>query len=244
MKKAYLNWSGGKDASMALWKCQNSGEWEICSLLTTLSSDYQRVSMHGVREQLLDQQAASTGIPLVKAFLGASASMEAYNSLMEHHLTRFKEAGIESAIFGDIFLEDLRLYRETQLSKVGIEGIFPLWKQESQHLMLDFIKAGFKAVAVCVNAKYLDASFAGREIDENWLADLPGGVDPCGENGEFHTFVYDGPIFKQPILFKPGKVVERFYVPTAKDQSNCYDATRDNATNWDTAFYYKDLLAR
>lgn len=245
--KAYINWSGGKDASFALWQLQQEGKYDIRCLFTTLSGAHRRVSMHGVRETLLDEQAKQTGIPLVKAWLPENASMEDYNAIMQEQLSAFGAEGVEHAVFGDIFLEDLRTYRETQLSKVGMQGVFPLWKQDSAGLVKTFIAAGFKAVVVCVNAKYLPASFAGRLIDEAFLADLPAGVDPCGENGEFHTFVFEGPIFKAPVAFKTGETVERLYTPARDEGSNCYKDEGDDCFNtkpndWDTRFYFCDLL--
>lgn len=244
---AYINWSGGKDASFALWQLQQEGTYDIRYLFTTLSEAHRRVSMHGVREVLLDEQAKQTGIELVKALLPENASMEDYNSIMRDRLSRFRAEGVQQAVFGDIFLEDLRAYRETQLSQADMQGVFPLWKKDSTELIKDFIAAGFKAIIVCVNAKYLPASFAGRLIDEAFLADLPAGVDPCGENGEFHSFVFDGPIFKAPVPFKVGETVERLYTPAREDQSNCYkdegdDCFRAAPADWDTRFYFCDLL--
>lgn len=244
---AYINWSGGKDASFALWQLQQEGTYDIRYLFTTLSEAHRRVSMHGVREVLLDEQAKQTGIELVKALLPENASMEDYNNIMRDRLSRFRAEGVQQAVFGDIFLEDLRAYRETQLSQADMQGVFPLWKKDSTELIKDFIAAGFKAIIVCVNAKYLPASFAGRLIDEAFLADLPAGVDPCGENGEFHSFVFDGPIFKAPVPFQVGETVERLYTPAREDQSNCYkdegdDCFRAAPADWDTRFYFCDLL--
>lgn len=247
MTNAYLNWSGGKDASFALWQLQQAGNHQIKYLFTTLSAAHRRVSMHGVREELLDEQARQTRIPLVKAYLPENASMEDYNEIMTSQLAVFREQGIRDAVFGDIFLEDLRAYREQQLAQAGMEGVFPLWKKDSAQLIRDFIAAGFKAVIVCVNAKNLPASFAGRLIDETFLADLPAGVDPCGENGEFHSFVFEGPIFKAPVAFTIGETVERSYTPVQNGGGNCYkdDGKNDSGVqpgNWDTHFFFCDLL--
>lgn len=247
--EAYINWSGGKDAAFALWQLRQTPGYEVKHLFTTLSGAFRRVSMHGVREELLDEQARQTGLPVKKAFLPEHASMEDYNHIMREALDEFQAAGIRHAVFGDIFLEDLRAYRESQLAQAGMEGVFPLWKQDSATLVRNFIAAGFKAVIVCVNAKYLPASFAGRLIDEAFLADLPPGVDPCGENGEFHSFVFDGPLFAAPVPFTIGETVERVYSPAGNQGSNCYkDDDGDNCfqkeepANWDTRFYFCDLL--
>ncbi|RPE13935.1 diphthine--ammonia ligase [Chitinophaga lutea] len=246
---AYINWSGGKDASFALWQLQQDKNFSIKYLFTTLSEAYRRVSMHGVREELLDEQARQTGIALKKAYLPEHASMEDYNRIMTEQLTALQAEGIEHAVFGDIFLEDLRAYRETQLARVGMKGVFPLWKRDSTTLVRDFIKAGFKAVIVCVNARYLPASFAGRLIDEAFLADLPAGVDPCGENGEFHSFVFDGPLFAAPVAFQIGETVERVYTPASSQGGNCYKddgendcSVKEEPDNWDTRFFFCDLI--
>ncbi len=245
---AYINWSGGKDATFALWQLQKQQLYRVRYLFTTLSEAYHRVSMHGVREALLEEQAKQTGIPLKKAYLPENASMEDYNRIMEAQLTDLQSEGIRHAVFGDIFLEDLRAYREAQLAKVGMNGVFPLWGRDSAGLMRDFLAEGFKAVIVCVNAKYLPASFAGRFIDEAFLADLPPGVDPCGENGEFHSFVFDGPLFAQPVDFQLGETVERVYAPARSRGGDCYKDDGENCfkkeepTDWDTRFYFCDLL--
>ncbi len=197
--------------------------------------------------------------PLKKAYLQEQASMEDYNRLMREQLEGMLQEDIRHAVFGDIFLEDLRLYREAQLAKIGMQGVFPIWKQDSRHLLQEIIAAGFKAIVVCANARYLDASFAGRIIDEQFLADLPSNVDPCGENGEFHTFVYDGPLFKAPVAFTPGDTVERSYAPASVSDSSSgaggSSSGVDNASsraddarggqkpvNWDNHFYFKELL--
>ncbi|KAA2244599.1 diphthine--ammonia ligase [Chitinophaga agrisoli] len=231
MIPAFINWSSGKDACFALWTLRQQGIYDIRYLFTTLNAGFQRVSMHGVREALLDEQARQLGIPLKKAYLQEHASMEDYNQLMQQQLEGMLQEEIRHAVFGDIFLEDLRQYRETQLSKIGMQGVFPIWKQNSRQLLQEIIAAGFKAIVVCANARYLDASFAGRIIDDQFLADLPPNVDPCGENGEFHTFVYDGPLFKAPVAFTPGETIARSYI-----------SDEEKAVNWDNQFYFKELL--
>ncbi|GAA0528100.1 uncharacterized protein (TIGR00290 family) [Chitinophaga japonensis] len=237
MIPAFMNWSSGKDASFALWTLRQQGRFDVRYLFTTLSAGYKRVSMHGVQEALLDEQARQTGIPLKKAFLPEHASMEDYNQVMQEQMAAMVQEGIRHAVFGDIFLEDLKQYRETQLARAGMQGVFPLWRQNSRSLLLQMIQAGFKAIVVCANARYLDASFAGRIINEQFLADLPPEVDPCGENGEFHTFVFDGPLFRAPVSFTPGDTVERVYAPSGQS-----DAPAGQAANWDNRFYFKELL--
>jgi uncharacterized protein (TIGR00290 family) len=229
MIPAFMNWSSGKDACYSLWALRQQGIYDIRYLFTTLSAGFKRVSMHGVQEALLDEQARQIGIPLKKAFLPENASMEDYDHLMQQQMEAMLQEQITHAAFGDIFLEDLKLYREARLARAGMQGIFPIWKQESRSLLLQIIQAGFKAIVVCVNARRLDASFAGRIIDEQFLADLPPDVDPCGENGEFHTFVFDGPLFQAPVAFVPGETVERSY-------------TASGNSNWDNRFFFKELL--
>ena len=239
MKKAFLNWSSGKDAAYALYLLQQEHEYKIESLVTTINSQIDRVSMHGIRTQLLEQQSESIGISLKKIFLKGNVSMTEYNRIMEKETSEIKNEGISYSVFGDIFLEDLREYREQQLQKAGLKAVFPLWKMNTGKLMEDFIAAGFKAITVSVNAGLLDKSFCGREIDAQFLKDLPAGVDPAGENGEFHSFVFDGPIFSKPITFKKGEIVERFFEPVRDQNDNCF---KEETAGWDTRFYYCDLL--
>ncbi|PUZ28858.1 diphthine--ammonia ligase [Chitinophaga parva] len=210
-KKALMNWSSGKDAAYALWQVLQAGSHQVDFLFTTLSAAYRRVSMHGLSEALLDAQAARVGIPLRKAWLPEQAGLEDYNAIMGQEMAFMRDQGISTSIFGDIFLEDLKQYRERQLEQVGMEGVFPLWKRDSRALVEAMIADGFKAVVVCVNADLLPAHFTGRVIDAAFLADLPEGVDPCGENGEFHSFVVDGPLFSSPVPYRVGQVEERSY---------------------------------
>lgn len=235
--KAYLNWSSGKDAAFALFEEQRSGTYNIKKLLTTVNSESERISMHGVRKELLQLQAKSIGLPLEIVELDGNVSLETYNSVMKTTVEKLKNNGFTHSIFGDIFLEDLRTYREEQLLKVGITPIFPLWKKNTSKLINDFIQSGFKAITVCVNSKVLDKSFCGRILDEKFISELPTNVDPCGENGEFHTFVFDGPVFKNAIKFKTGEVVEKFYTSVNKEK-DCFTKEKP----WDTGFWYCDLL--
>ncbi len=204
-----LSWSGGKDSSLALYEVLRSGQYKVEALLTVLSDAYDRVSHHGVRRILLEQQARSIGLPLEKVFLSINTSNEEYEAKMAELLVRYKNRGVQSVVFGDIFLEDLRNYREDRLSQLEMKGIFPLWKEDTTSLVHRFLALGFKAIVVCVDPKQLDARFAGRVIDRQFLADLPPTVDPCGENGEFHSFVYEGPIFKEMVEHQVGEVVLR-----------------------------------
>jgi uncharacterized protein (TIGR00290 family) len=238
MIPSVFNWSGGKDSTLALHRVLAEKKLEIKYLLTTLSEQYQRISMHGVREVLLEQQAASIGIPLKKIYMPEHATMEAYNEVMQKALQELKEEQIEHAVFGDIFLEDLRTYREEQLKQAGFTAHFPLWKENSKALLNEFLELGYQTILVCVNEKHLPASFAGRIIDEQFMNDLPATVDPCGEYGEFHSFVFKGPILQQPIAFTKGETVRRSYTPAA-DDDDCFS---NNPLPYDTGFFYCDLI--
>ena len=213
-KKILLAWSGGKDSALALYEIKKRQDLEIVSLITTITEGYDRISMHGVRRVLLETQAESLDLPLYKIFISKRSSDEEYGHKMKEMLTHFSTLGVTSVVFGDIFLEDLRKYREKQLSKAGMEGIFPLWKKETPELAHAFIKLGFRAIVTSTDSKVLHRKFVGREIDEEFLAQIPSSVDPCGENGEFHSFVFSGPIFKKRVFFRVGEVVlreNRFY---------------------------------
>ena len=218
-KKALFNWSSGKDSALALYKILQGGEFELTTLLTSVNQHHRRVSMHGVRLELLQKQAQSIGLPLCQMLLPETPSMEDYNRIVGGFMSKFKKEGVRHSIFGDIFLEDLRTYREEQLKKIEIEAVFPLWGQSTRDLAIELIDLGFKAVVVCVNEKYLDNSFVGRILDRDFFEDIPANVDPCGENGEYHTFVFDGPIFKAPIKFEAGEVVRRVYESSEVDNS-------------------------
>jgi uncharacterized protein (TIGR00290 family) len=237
--KAIVNWSGGKDSALALYKALQSNEYEISYLLTTVSSGFKRIIQHGVREELLDKQADSIGISLYKLFLPENPEMDTYNSLIKETLINFKKENIHTGIFGDIFLEDLRKYREDKLAEVNVKAVFPIWKISSSELIKEFIDLGFKAVVVCVNENNLDKSFAGREIDADFVKDLPSDVDPCGENGEYHSYVYDGPIFKKPIKFQRGDIIKKIYTPSKSNQlkGEAYPQVPE------TVFWYCDLIA-
>jgi len=214
MKQILYSWSGGKDSAMALYELQKSNPCEILALLTVVTKDYGRISMHGVREELLEMQAASLSLPLEKIYITKDSGGKEYEMRMKEALMRYKKLGVEAVAFGDIFLENLKQYREEHLKEVGMEGVFPIWKQDTVELAKTFIGLGFKAVITCVDSKVLDGKFSGRLFDDQFLSELPNGVDKCGENGEFHSFVFDGPIFSKPILYKSGEKVfcnNRFY---------------------------------
>ena len=218
-------WSGGKDSAMALDALRASPEYRVAGLLTTITEGYDRISMHGVRRELLERQAESIGLPLRQVFIPPECVNPIYEARMGEAVRAEYARGIRRVVFGDIFLEDLRVYREQNLAKAGMTGLFPLWKQDTRQLARRFTAAGFRAVAVCVDSRVLDPRFAGRELDESFFRDLPPGVDPCGENGEFHTFVFDGPIFRSPVQFSLGEVVERgpFYfcdlIPSGREST-------------------------
>ena len=209
MAKTYFNWSTGKDSALALYYMQKKNELSVEHLLTTINKHHDRVTMHGLRKDLFLKQVTSIGLPYSTVELPKQPSMEEYNSIMQHEVNNLKEQGFTDCGFGDIFLEDLRAYREKQLQ--GIQCHFPLWKQNTRELYLEFVNLGFKAIVICINGELLDSSFVGRELDLQFLKDLPNNVDPCGENGEFHTFCYDGPIFSHQVEFEIGEKVLRQY---------------------------------
>lgn len=233
-------WSGGKDSALGLYHILRESEYHISNLLTTLSSSTARITMHGVRQDLLERQAASIGIPLEQVMLPENASMSVYNDVMQRAMASLKAQGITHAVFGDINLEDLRQYREQQLAQAGMQAVFPLWGRPTDELVREFIRLGFKAVVVSANARLLDASFTGRLLDEAFLQDLPAGVDLAGENGEFHTFVFDGPIFKEPVRYRLGEKVLHTYGVSADPDDTCF--SKDSKLTYDTGFWFCDLL--
>lgn len=226
--KALVCWSGGKDSALALHLARERADIEVAGLLTTFSEEFDRVSMHGVRRELLEAQAEALDLPVWKVYLPTPpkdaacalpppgqkgfvsfASNDAYEEKMLGAFAKARRRGIEAIVFGDIFLEDLRAYRESLLARAGLKGIYPLWGQPTRRLMEGFLSSGFRAVVVCVDSNRLDASWAGRPLDSRFLEDLPEGVDPCGENGEYHTFVFDGPGFSHPVALSHGETVLR-----------------------------------
>ena len=209
MERVLMSWSGGKDSAMALREILRTPGFEVVALLTTVTEDYDRVSMHGVRRSLLRKQADSVGLRLVEVKITRSATNEEYEAVMKETLCRYGQDGVRSVVFGDIFLEDLRKYREGRLAQVGMTALFPIWRRNTKELFRSFVGAGFRAVTTCVDTQVLEKGFVGRELDEEFLARLPTGVDPCGENGEFHSFVYSGPILRDRIEIRTGKKVLR-----------------------------------
>ena len=238
--KSFFNWSGGKDSSLALYHALKDSRYNIKKLLTNVNNQYRRVSMHGVREALLEDQAAAIGIPLQKCILPDQPSMVEYEEHLMQMMHQLHEEEFTHSIFGDIFLEDLKIYREKQLAKVNMTAVFPLWKRDTTELMHEFLDLGFKTIVVCIKAELLDKSFAGRIIDKEFLKDLPPNVDPCGENGEFHTFVFDGPIFKNPIAFEIGEKVFREYTAPTNSTDMCF--TNQPSTPTSMGFWFCDLL--
>jgi uncharacterized protein (TIGR00290 family) len=204
-----LSWSGGKDSTMAAYQLLASQKYEIAALLTTVTEGFDRISMHGVRCELLERQAGSLGIPLHKILIPQDCSNEIYEARMREAMTRIKAQGISKIAFGDLFLQDVRQYRDERLEQAGMTGLYPIWMRDTEELVRTFIGLGFKAILACVDTQALDASFAGREIDLQLLKDLPQSVDPCGEYGEYHSFVYAGPIFENAIACKTGDRVLR-----------------------------------
>ena len=202
-------WSGGKDSSLALQAALQDPTVRVEALLTTVTEGYERISMHGVRCALLLEQAEAIGLRLEQVRIPMRASNAIYEDAMRQLLLQYQRQGVSRVIFGDLFLQEIRQYREANLAKLNMRGIFPLWLKDTRQLAREFIVAGFRAILVCVDPKQLDPSFCGRDFDEALLADLPASADPCGENGEFHTFVYDGPIFRHPIPVIKGEVVAR-----------------------------------
>ncbi|MBA3513500.1 MAG: diphthine--ammonia ligase [Pyrinomonadaceae bacterium] len=203
-----ISWSGGKDSCLALYEIQKA-HIHVAALLTTVTRDYDRISMHGVRRELLEKQADKLGLPLHQVLISKDATNEEYEAKMAEAFSEYSKRGIDSVVFGDLFLEDIKVYREQFLARHQMRGLFPVWKRDTSSFIKEFIELGFKAVVTCVNSKVLDQSFAGRIIDEAFLSSLPVDVDPCGENGEFHSFVFDGPIFTEAVKFSIGETVLR-----------------------------------
>ncbi|PCH68408.1 MAG: ATP-binding protein [Bacteroidetes bacterium] len=221
-EKVLFCWSGGKDSALCLHKVLQADKYEVVALLTTVNEHYKRISMHGVREELLDEQAKSIGIPLEKMYVGKESTNEEYEENMGVILEKYKAKGITQVVFGDIFLEDLKQWRENNLKKVELSGLFPLWKMDTNELINEFIESGFKTITCCINDGYLGEDMVGRVIDASFVTDLPDSVDPCGENGEFHSFAFDGPIFKQKIEFEIGEIVYKpLEIKTTDDDNVC-----------------------
>ncbi len=222
-----FSWSGGKDSAMALHALLQDPNFEVVALLTTVTEGYERISMHGVRNELLRRQAESIGLPLQEVRIPPKCVNPIYEARMAEAVLRFRDRGVMHFAFGDIFLEDLRAYREQKLLQADMTALFPIWKVDTRELAARFLKDGFRAIAACIDPRKLDKSFVGRELNASFFRDLPPEVDPCGENGEFHTFVFDGPIFRSRIPIQVGEVVERdsfFFcdlLPAEKGERTC-----------------------
>ncbi|MHC4124024.1 MAG: Dph6-related ATP pyrophosphatase [Planctomycetota bacterium] len=213
-EKVLFSWSGGKESALALHKCFNSGKYEIVALLTISTKNNRRTTMHGIRENLLDLQVKALGIALEKVLISEKCNNDEYESKMFKVLKKYQSQGVKGVIFGDIFLDDLKKYREEKMSRLAMKAIFPLWKKRTAELAGEFINSGFKAIITSVDTDLIDKKFIGRYFDKQLLNELPSTADPCGENGEFHCFVYDGPVFQNSILYKKGKTFikdKRFY---------------------------------
>ena len=235
--KCIFNWSGGKDSALALYHCLQNPAIEIRYLVTTVNDALNRVSMHGVRHQLLVMQAERIGIPLYEIRLPEMPGMKEYDDTMRMHLTKLKDEGITHSIFGDIFLEDLKQYRDERLSEVGMTGIYPLWKRDTRELIQEFLGLDFGTVIACTQAWLGD--FAGKEISMELIESLPADVDVCGENGEFHTFVFKGPFFSEAIKYQVGEKVFKAYAAPKNDGDICNSSTPAQAIS---GFWYADLL--
>jgi uncharacterized protein (TIGR00290 family) len=208
-EKIVFCWSGGKDSALALHRILQDDRYEVVSLLTTCNEHFQRVSMHGVRLELLEKQAETIGLPLDKMFVSQRSSNDEYLQKLTTHLLAHKTCGVTGFVFGDIFLEDLKRWREENLAGIGLRGLFPIWKIDTRDLIHEFIALGFNSIVCCVNDAYLDETALGRNIDAEFIQSLPADVDPCGENGEFHSFAFAGPIFKQPLRITVGEKIYR-----------------------------------
>ncbi|MBN2466859.1 MAG: diphthine--ammonia ligase [Deltaproteobacteria bacterium] len=208
-EKVLFTWSGGKDSALALYELQKDPCFEISALLTTVTKDCDRLGMHGVRSILIEQQAESMDLPLQKIYIATDCSNDFYERTMKQLLEHYQSEGVAAVAFGDIFLKDVREYREQNLRQLGLKSIFPLWGRSTADLADLFIKLGFNAITTCVDSHFLDKKFLGRDFDADFLDELPPKVDPCGENGEFHTFVFNGPSFRRRLTFKRGEIFFR-----------------------------------
>lgn len=234
-KKVTISWSGGKDSAFALFRMLSSGDCDIVHLHTVISKGTRRVNLHGVHETLIERQAENLGIPLVKLYLPDSDDAEAYASLIRAFYSVCHQDGISHVVFGDIFLEDLKQYREDLLRGLGLHALFPLWGMDPGQVVKDFIASDFRTVICAADAKFFSREDVGRTIDHALIQGLPSGVDPCGERGEFHTFVYDGPVFSRPVLLVQGKVHKRSYSYHRKNADGSVEKLQ-------AAFWFQDLV--
>jgi uncharacterized protein (TIGR00290 family) len=233
-KKISVSWSGGKDSAFALYKILAQNNYEIVNLHTVIVTETKRVGLHGIHESLIDVQARNLGFKLIKLYLDSSDNHDAYTALMRNFYKQCGEEGTEGILFGDIFLEDLKAFRDELLAPSGVKGIYPLWHMNTKILVEDFINAGFKTLICSANSKFFGRDSIGKTLDERFINALPPEVDPCGENGEFHTFVYDGPIFKKPVGFQLGEVVERSYEYRIKSDDGSISVEK-------SSFWFQDI---
>jgi uncharacterized protein (TIGR00290 family) len=238
MKKCIFNWSGGKDSALALYYCLQNPELDIRYLVTTINDAVDRISMHGVRVELLIKQADSIGIPLYQVRLPEMPGMKEYDAVMRGTMDHFREEGITHSIFGDIFLEDLKNYRDARLAEAGMTGIYPLWKRDTTELINEFLDLGFETVIACAQERL--ERIVGKEISPELITSLPDDVDVCGENGEFHTFAFKGPIFKKEISWRLGEKVFKEYAAPKNSDDTCFSSAPPKPTG----FWYCDLLAQ
>lgn len=208
-KKTWLSWSSGKDSAWALHELRQSDEYAVAGLFTTINSAFERVAMHAVRIELLREQARSVGLPLHLIAIPNPCSDEQYAAVMSDFMAHARDEGVQCMAFGDLYLQDVRRYREERMRGTGIEAVFPLWEKPTRGLLHEMLAGGLRACLTCVDPRVLPAEFAGRELTEALLESMPSGIDPCGENGEFHTFVFDGPMFVRPLEIEMGEVVRR-----------------------------------
>lgn len=234
-KKITISWSGGKDSAFALYKVLLSGDYEVSGLHTVINSGTRRVGMHGVRESLMDRQAEGLGLPLTKLYLESAETHAAYQELMSSYYKRCAEQNIDAVVFGDIFLADLKQFRLDLLKPSGLKAIFPLWQTDTGMLIGDFVNAGFKTIICAADAGLFSQKQIGQTIDHKFVSSLKKGIDPCGENGEFHTFVYDGPLFNKPLTITKGEIVKKIY-----SFRRVNDEGRTETV--ESAFWFQDLL--
>lgn len=236
--KCIFNWSGGKDSALALYHCLKNPNLEIKYLVTSINDSVNRVSMHGVRHDLLLQQAKEIGIPLYEIRLPEMPDMSVYDETMRIHLQKLKAEGITHSIFGDIFLEDLKKYREDRLAEVGLKAIFPLWQRDTTELINEFLDLGFKTVIACTQERL--GFLVGEVITQDLIANFPADIDVCGENGEFHTFAFEGPIFKKAIKYTLGEQVFKAYAAPKNTNDSCLQDVAKQPLN--LGFWYIDLV--
>ena len=247
LPRAAMFWSGGKDSAMALDRVRRAGAWDVATLITTVNPEFGRVSMHGVREELVARQAEAAGLPLLRMPVPSGADNGPYVGALKAVLAAQRQAGTRAVIFGDIFLADLRAWREGFLADCGLQGLFPLWGEDTGRLSREFVERGFKAVTCCVDDAHLDEDAVGQPLDAAFFAGLPGHVDPCGENGEYHSFVHDGPVFQAPVRFRMGERVYRplgVAAPAQEDDGHPPIAVPAAPAGTRTrGFWFVDLLA-